>query len=257
VEEVVFIGTVDTWARWRGSFESRGIPLHLVEGLEPRPAEDLEERASEALGRGYSSAIFTSKSAVRILISSRAGSELVEALHSTGSLLVSVGEGTAEALRAHGYRSFVPPVERVGEAVKILGSMMRPGARIAILSSDRLETPPEARAYGLEVDHIRVYRLVKKPEAVKAVKELASRGARAFIVASQAASEVLQEALEGTPLIGSEVHAMTARIASPLRGLQARGLAVYIYEAPSFKSFIESVLERLSGSKRERNRFTV
>ncbi len=193
--EVAFIGTRDTWARWRSLFEGKGFSLHLVEGVDILPIEDLDDRISEAVGRRYSSAIFTSKNAVKIIMSSDVGRGFMENLYREGSLLVSIGEGTAEMLRNHGYRSFTPSVERVNIAISIIGSATRPGSRIAVLSSDKLDLGFRGVLDSLEIDHIKVYRLVMREEGVEVIRSLIERGVRSFIVASQAASELLVKAV--------------------------------------------------------------
>ncbi|MEM4969656.1 MAG: uroporphyrinogen-III synthase [Sulfolobales archaeon] len=250
--EIAFIGTRDTWARWRSLFNDKGFSLHLVEGFDALPIEDLDDRISSIIGRRYSSAIFTSKNAVKILMSSDIGRGFVENLYREGSLLVSIGEGTAEILKSHGYRSFTPPIERISIAVSIIGSAIRPGGRIAVLSSDKLDLGFGGALEGIEIDHIKIYRLVMREESIEMIRHLVERGVRSFIVASQTASELLAEAMARGYRDGLdtaiEAHAMSSRIARPLieKGLGDR-VRVIVYESPTFRGFMLSIIERISG----------
>ncbi len=250
--EIAFIGTRDTWARWRSLFEEKSFSLHLVDGVDALPIEDLDTRISEAVGKRYSSAIFTSKNSVKILMSSSIGKGFVESLYSEGSLLVSIGEGTAEMLRSHGYRSFTPPIERISIAISIIGSAIRPRGRIAVLSSDKLDLGFGGVLDSLEIDHIKVYRLVMREEGVEIIRHLVERGVRSFIVASQTASELLVKAVtmgyRDSLDTAIEVHAMSSRVARPLieRGLGDR-LRVIIYESPTFREFMLNIIEKIAG----------
>ncbi|MDT7889332.1 MAG: uroporphyrinogen-III synthase [Desulfurococcales archaeon] len=246
---MAFIGTRDTWARWSPFLKEKGFAIYLVEGIDVEPIEGLEEKISMAIGRRYSSAIFTSKNAVKILMSRDVGKELVERLYGGGSLLVSIGEGTENALRSYGYRSLTPPIERVNEAIRIVDTILRSGGRIALLSSDRLDL--DLNVYQHEIDHMRVYRIIRRSGDTEAVRELVKKGIRRFIIASQTASEILAEAIAREDLHGVvEAHVISSRAAQPLTELGVRGmLRVFIYESPSFREFILSITRNVSSLK--------
>lgn len=243
-EDIVFAGTRDTWERWRDLFESSRIHLHLAEVIVPIPSKDLEEKISSIDPATISSAVFTSKNSVKILMSLQRGRDLVEGLHGLGALIAATGSGTASILFSHGYRAFSPPLESVESLLKILRSVFR-GGRIAVFCSDRLEIPGDL-VDGVE--RIEVYGLMINMEGISALRDMLRRGVRRIIVASRTASTALCMHLSQIDSESLEVHAMTKRIAEPLLRCGGGVFRLVIHGSTTFKDFIASIINSLSSA---------
>ncbi len=240
--DIVFAGTRETWERWRGFFESRGIELHLAEVIAPVPAEDLEEKISSIDPAKLSSALFTSKNSAKILVSLEKGKNLLEELSRLGALITATGEGTASILSNHGYRAFSPPVERVEILLKILDRAFRRG-EIAVFSSDKLEIPS-----GDLKEHIKridVYKLEGNMDGIAVLESMLRRGLRTIIVASQTASKALCAAKGLSHNDHVEIHVMTKRIAEPLTQCRDKGFKIIIHNSDTFRDFMTSIANLL------------
>lgn len=245
MDEIVFIGTRDTWERWRPWFLERGYDLYLLEALRIEPREDLEDILGSIDVWGIASAIFTSKTSVKILAESAKGSKTMEMLRTAGAIFIAVGEGTSDALSWKGYRSLKTPVENVEEAITTAERMLRRGARAIVFSSNRLEIA--ARTSCIRLEQIPLYRLDQDPKAVEELRRLIEKGVRRIVVASRTASEIVARAeIENLAAgKGVEIHAMSPRIAKPLERYRGTGVEVKIYSAGTAREFIEQLLEAL------------
>jgi uroporphyrinogen-III synthase len=245
VDEIVFIGTRDTWERWRPWFLEKGYDLYLLEALRIEPREDLDDILGSVDVWRIASTIFTSKTSVKILAGSAKGSEAMEMMRTAGAIFIAVGEGTSEALLWRGYRSLKPHVENVEEAVITAERILRRGARAIVFSSNRLEIV--TRPQGISLEQIPIYRLDQDPRAVKELRRLIERGMRRIVVASRTASEIIARAeieslAEGRKI---EIHTMSPRIAEPLMRRRGTRVEVKIYSSRTAKEFIEQLLETL------------
>lgn len=247
--EIVLIGTRDTWERWRPWFLERGYDLCLLEALRIEPRGDLENILGSIDVWGIASAIFTSKTSVKILAGSAKGMETMEMMRASGALFIAVGDGTMEALLLRGYRSLKPPIENVEEAINTAERILRRGARAIVFSSNRLEI--SARARGIRLEQIPIYRLDQDPRAVEMLRSLIERGVRRIVVASRTASEIVARAGIEKMAMGKmiEIHAMSPRIAEPLEKYRGTGVKVKIYSAGSAREFVEQLLENLRESE--------
>ncbi|HWQ18124.1 MAG TPA: uroporphyrinogen-III synthase [Sulfolobales archaeon] len=244
-KDIVFAGTRDTWERWRPFFESKGISLHLAEVIAPTPIEDLDQRISSLDPMNISSAIFSSKSSAKILVSSHRGKDLLETFRELGVMIAAVGEGTASILLNHGYKVFSPPIERVETLLKILSETYRRG-EIVVFSSDRLEIHEEI--YAKRVRKIEVYGLRINREGVMVLENMLRKGVKRIMIASQTVSKILCGVESISRNNNIEVHIMTDRIAEPLIQCQYKGFRLIIHNSSTFREFVMAVVNHILSS---------
>lgn len=246
---VFFLGTRETWARYRGLYRERGVELELVELVRIRPAEDPDSLLSSKDPWAYSSIALTSKTSAGLVLGSGEGAGLLRRAEEAGALIAAVGEGTAETLRAGGFKPLTPPEENVASLVGMLGKMLRKGSRVLLISSDRLEPGPEPS--DMEIDIVRLYSLEPYPgEAARLANAIRFAEARAVLIApSRTAVEALKMSGVLASLLNSpriELHVVSPRASQPLQDLCGRGCGnVYVHTAKSFRDFMAAVLGRL------------
>ena len=138
--------------------ESRGGRAVALPALEIEAVRD-SEAAAELLRQSWDCMIFISPNAVQFATSLRAGERL------TAARLGAVGQATAEALRAAGYRiDLIPDGRYDSEGLLSLPDLQRmEGQRVLIVRGEggRTLLADSLRARGAKVGYAEVYRRVR------------------------------------------------------------------------------------------------
>ena len=204
------------------------------------PLLRIEAVSAVAIGAGPWAAILVTSANVAVAL---AAHELRQTFHDVPVL--TVGERSAQAMRAAGFSDVTAAGGDVCELARIAGQRLTPGAAFLYLAGEQRsgDLPGDLRRQGFDVTTVIVYRAVAETalpqvvakalaDGIDGVLHFSRRSAEAYVSAARAAG-MLAAALEPAHFC------LSPQVAEPLRG--ANAAKVHVAPQPTEAAMIERV----------------